>query len=114
MGEPLPGDLEEPTVARDPHDRLRDAERDDFRVCDHATGVPWRFGQEIVSSAINDGAESVEVGVHRGLQVDGDFSTADFGLSAQNPSNPAADRGITHLEDASVSDRNVVRPAFSV
>jgi hypothetical protein len=90
VGEPLPCDLEEPTVARDPHDRLRDAEGDDFRVCDHATGVPRPHGQEIVSSAINDGAESVEVGVHRGLLVDGVFSTADFGLSAQNPWNTAA------------------------
>jgi hypothetical protein len=34
--------------------------------------------------------ESVEVGVQRGLQVDGVFSSADFGLSAQNPSNTAA------------------------
>jgi hypothetical protein len=40
------------------------------------------FRQEIVRRAINDGAESVEVGVHRGLSVDGCFSTVDFGLSA--------------------------------
>lgn len=46
------------------------------------TGVSRPLRQEIVRRAIDDGAESVEVGVHRGLPVDGDFSTADFGLSA--------------------------------
>jgi hypothetical protein len=66
---------------------LGDTERDDLRVRDHPASVPWRFRQEIVSRAINGDAESVEVGVHRGLLVDGVFSTADFGLSAQNPSN---------------------------
>jgi hypothetical protein len=89
VGKSLPRDLEEPPIARDPHDRLGNAERDDLRVCDHATGVPWRFGQEIVSSAINHGAEKVEVGVHRGLLVDGVFSTADFDLFTQNPWNTA-------------------------
>jgi hypothetical protein len=29
--------------------------------------------------------KSVEVGVHRGLQVDGVLDTADFGLSVLNP-----------------------------
>jgi hypothetical protein len=89
VGKPLPRGLEEATVARYRHDRLGDTERDDLRVCDHPPGVPCRFRQEIVSSAINDRAESVEVGVHRGLLVDGDFSTADFDLSATNPSNTA-------------------------
>jgi len=32
--------------------------------------------------AIDHGAESVEVGVHRGLRADGDLSTVGFGLSA--------------------------------
>jgi len=40
------------------------------------------LGQEIVCRAINDGAEMSRSGVHRGLSVDGCFSTADFGLSA--------------------------------
>ena len=34
---------------------------------------------------MNDGAESVEVGVHSDLSVDGCFSTVDFGLSASYP-----------------------------
>ncbi len=38
--------------------------------------------QEIVGCAIDDGAESVEVGVHRGLRADGVFGTVGFGLSA--------------------------------
>jgi hypothetical protein len=41
--------------------------------------------KEIVGCAINGGAESVEVGVQRGLLVDGVVNTADFGLSAPNP-----------------------------
>jgi hypothetical protein len=41
--------------------------------------------QEIVRCAINGDAEGVEVGVHRGLQVDGVLDTADFGPSVQNP-----------------------------
>ena len=41
--------------------------------------------EEVVAGPVNDGAESVEIVVHRGLQVDGVVSTADFGLSVQNP-----------------------------
>jgi hypothetical protein len=68
---------------------LRHAERDDLRVCDPSTGVSWPLRQEIVRRAENGDAESVEVGVHRGLQVDGALDTADFGLSAKNPSDTA-------------------------
>jgi hypothetical protein len=52
---------------------------------DPAAGVARALGQEIVGRAINGGAESVEVGVQRGLLVDGAVDTADFGLSASNP-----------------------------
>jgi hypothetical protein len=45
--------------------------------------------EEVVAGPVNDGAESVEVGVHRGLQVDGALDAADFGLSAHHPSNTA-------------------------
>jgi hypothetical protein len=38
--------------------------------------------KRIVGCAIDDRAESVEVGVHRGLGVDGDQCGADLGLSA--------------------------------
>jgi hypothetical protein len=68
---------------------LRHAERDHLRVCDHPTRVPWRPRQEIVSRALNGDAEGVEVGVHRGLLVDGVLNTADFDPSANNPSNTA-------------------------
>src|SRR5436305_1397149 len=88
-GVTLVGDLEEAAVAGDPHDRVRDAERDDLRVCDDPTGVPCRFRQEIVRRAIDGDAEGVEVGVHRDLLVDGVLSTADFDPSAQSPSNTA-------------------------
>src|SRR6188474_27286 len=78
----LAGDRQEAAIGGDTHDRLGDAEGCDLRVGDSAAGVSRFLGQEIVCRAINDGAESVEVGVHRGLSVDGCFSTADFGLSA--------------------------------
>jgi hypothetical protein len=46
----------------------------------------FRGGSGRRSSAVqNGGAESVEVGVHRGLLVDGALSTADFDLSPTNP-----------------------------
>ena len=89
MAKALPRDLKEAAVAGNPHERLRSTERDDLRVRDHPTRVRCRLGQEIVGRAINRDTEKVEVGVHRGLQVDGDFSTADFDLSASNPSNTA-------------------------
>ncbi|HEU4707198.1 MAG TPA: hypothetical protein VFS64_08430 [Solirubrobacterales bacterium] len=82
----LSGDCQEAAIGGDAHDRLGDAESRNLSIGDPATCVSWLRGQEIVCRAINDGAESVEVGVHRGLSVDGCFSTADFGLSASNPS----------------------------
>lgn len=87
---PLARDGKEAAVRRDAHDRLGDAKGRDLGVGDLTTGVAGLLGQEIVCRAINDGAESVEVGVHRGLSVDGCFSTADFGLSVSNPSITAA------------------------
>ena len=36
--------LEKPRIGRDPHDRLRDAERDDLRVCQHPPRVVPRAG----------------------------------------------------------------------
>jgi hypothetical protein len=81
----FPSDFEKPTVAGNPHDRLCDTERQDLRVGDDSARVCGRFWQEIVGRAINDRAESVEVGVHRGLLVDGVLDTADFGLSVLNP-----------------------------
>jgi hypothetical protein len=60
----------------------RDAERDELGVRDPTTGVGPCFWQEVVGCAINHGAESVEVGVHRGLQADGVHDTVGFGFSA--------------------------------
>ena len=95
MGQAPGGDCQETAVGGDAHDRLGDAESGDLGVGDPATGVSRLRGQEIVRRAINGDAESVEVGVRRGLRVDGDLDTADFGLSASNPSitaRPAAPR----------------------
>src|SRR5580698_356896 len=88
----LGGDREEPPVRRYPHDRLRDAERDDLRICDAPSGVPRPTGQEIVSRDINSSKQQVEVGVHRDpLRVGGWLlSTADFDPAAYKPSKTTA------------------------
>jgi hypothetical protein len=44
------------------------------------------LGQEIVGRATDRSAEGVEVGVQRGLRVDGRLGTLDSGLPARNPS----------------------------
>ena len=78
----LSGDCEKAPIGRQSHDRLGDAEGDDLRVCDPSPRVRLTFGQEIVGSAENCREEQVEVGIHRGLQVDGGgLITADFDLS---------------------------------
>ena len=60
--------------------------REVLSVRDQPPGIGRPLGQEIISRAINGDAESVEVGVHRGLRVDGAvLSTADFDLSVSNP-----------------------------
>ena len=85
-----PGQGEKAPIRRDAHDRLGDTERDHLGIGDDAPGVGRGGGQEIVGRAINGDAESVEVGVHRGLRVGGAvLSTADFDLSASNPVSTA-------------------------
>ena len=59
--------------------------RKDLRVGDHSTGICGQSWQEIINRARHGDATSIEVGVHRGLQVDGVRDTADFGLPAQHP-----------------------------
>src|SRR6266536_3608618 len=79
VAQALAGDREEPSVRRDPHDRLRDAQRDDLRVCDPSGGVVLPLGQQI------------EVGVHRGPHRSAmQLSTADFDPAAPNPSTNTA------------------------
>ena len=80
--EALAGDGQEATVGGDAHDRLGDAERDQLGVGDPTAGIGLALWQQVVGCAIHHGAESVEVGVHRGLRVDDAMSTVGFGLSA--------------------------------
>ena len=89
MRKPLGRHFEEPAVRRDPHDRLRDAKRDDLRVCDPAAGVPRPLRQEIVGRAINRSEKSVEVGVHVASWSTVPMDTADFGLFPPKPLNTA-------------------------
>jgi hypothetical protein len=80
-----PGPREETPIRRDAHDGLRHRERNDLGIGSAPTGVSPFLWQKVVGCAINMGAEGVEVGVHRGLLVDGVLDTADFGLSASHP-----------------------------
>src|SRR5665811_1208285 len=82
VAELAPGDAQEAPVTGDAHDRLGHAERDHLGVGELPAGVLPCLWQKIGGCAINDRAESVEVGVHRGLQADGDLGTVGFGLSA--------------------------------
>ena len=81
--QPLGGDRQKPTVRRDPHDRLRHAQRDDLSVCDPTRSVILPFRQEIVGRDKNGREQQVEVGVHRGPHRSAMLmSTADFDLAA--------------------------------
>jgi hypothetical protein len=79
------GGSQEAAIRRDAHDGLSHREGDDLSIGAMAAGVGASLWQKIIGCAINDGAEGVEVGVHRGLLVDGVANTADFGPSASNP-----------------------------
>jgi len=78
----LAGIGQEAPVRRDSRDGLGHAESDDLGVGRPPSGVAGLLWQKVIGCAINVRAESVEVGVHRGLRVDGVLDTADFGLSA--------------------------------
>ena len=82
MTELPPGSAQEEAVGGDAHDRLSHAERDHLGVVDLPAGIAPHLWQKVVGCAIDDRAESVEVGVHRGLRADGVFGTVGFGLSA--------------------------------
>ena len=72
------------SVRRDAEDSLSHAESDNLGIGRASAGV-GSLGQKVIRRAINNGAEGVEVGVHRGLRANGVLGTADFGLSASNP-----------------------------
>jgi hypothetical protein len=88
--QPLCRDRQEPAVGRNSHDRLRDTERDDLRVCDPSRSVPCSLGQEIVGRDEHGREQQVEVGVHRGpLGSAMPMSTADFDPAALYSSKTA-------------------------
>src|SRR5680860_255468 len=72
-----PGHGQKAPIRWDAHDRLGDAEGDHLSVGDHSPGIGRAGRQEIVGRALNGDAESVAVGVHRGLSVGGAVRTAD-------------------------------------
>jgi hypothetical protein len=72
-------------VRRDSHEDLGDGQGYDLGVGRAPTGVWSPLWQKVIGRAINDGAEGVQVGVHRGLRADGVLDTVGFGPSASNP-----------------------------
>jgi hypothetical protein len=76
-------------IGRDAQRHLGDRQGDHLGVIEIAPAVGRGAGQEIVGGDINRGAEGVEVGVHRGLRVDGAIATADFGPSVHSPCSTA-------------------------
>ncbi len=77
-----PCDRREAAVAGDAHARLRHAERDQLGIGDATPCVGSSLWQKVVSCALDDGAESVEVGVHHCFRADGVLGTIGLGLSA--------------------------------
>jgi hypothetical protein len=71
---------QEAPIRRDPHQHLRDTERNDLRVGELSPCVRRPSGQEVVGRAVDTDQQQVEVGVHRGLLVNGVKDTADFDL----------------------------------
>ena len=71
---------QEAAIGGDPHHHLCDAEGDDLGVAEPTPRVTRALRQQVVGSAVDTDQEQVEVGVHRGLLVDGVVDTADFDL----------------------------------
>jgi len=89
----------QPRIGRDPHHRLRNAQRDDLRVSHDPSGVSWLLRQEIVRSAVNSDQQQVEVGEHRGSSLESAVTerTADFDLSVYVPCRPAHEQHAVEL-----------------
>jgi len=66
VGEALGGDRQEALVRRNPHERLRHAQRDDLRIGHASSGVLGPAGQEFVRGAEHRNQQQVEVSEHRG------------------------------------------------
>ncbi|MCL4368466.1 MAG: hypothetical protein M1337_04800 [Actinobacteria bacterium] len=97
MAEVLAGVGQEAAVGGDAGDGLSHAEGDHLGIGRPPSGVSRSLWQKIIGCAINDGAESVEIGVHRGLRVDGVLRTADFGLSV-----------LFSLEDTAIAVESII------
>jgi hypothetical protein len=85
MSDLTAGGPQEAPVRGDAHEHLGDGQGDDLGVARSAAGVPPPLWQKVIGCAINNGAEGVQVGVHRGLQADDVLDTVGFGPSASNP-----------------------------
>ncbi len=89
VSELTPGEGEKAVITGNPHDGLGEAQGLKLGVGHHSPHIGGSLGQGIIGCAMNGDAMIVEVRVHRGLQVGGAVSTADFGFGVQNPSRTA-------------------------
>jgi hypothetical protein len=80
MSELTAGRTQEAPIGRYPHEHLGDTEGDDLGVGELSSRIGRPLGQEVVGRAVDTDQQQVEVGVHRGLLVDGVEDTADFDL----------------------------------
>ena len=87
MPEPVLREREELAVVGEPHEHLRDRQRDELRVGDPGrTARPHPLGQEIVHAHVKCRDEGVEVGVHEASLVDVASATPPFGVLVMSPS----------------------------
>jgi hypothetical protein len=89
IGEEMPdlpaGGPKEAAVRGDAHEHLSHSEGDDLGIAGLPSCVSLPLWQKIIGCAINERAEGVQVGVHRGLQADDVLDTVGFGPSVSNP-----------------------------
>ena len=98
VAELLASSPDKPRIGADPHDRLRDGQRDDLRVGHDPPGVLGRLRQEIVSRAEHRNQQQVEVGEHRvPPRSTVRTGTADFDLTTTHTYPTATTSGVELL-----------------
>jgi hypothetical protein len=79
------GRTKEAPIGWKAHEGLGNCEGDDLGIGGAPASDSPSLWQKIIGCAINNGAEGVQVGVHRGLQADDVLNTVGFGPSASKP-----------------------------
>jgi len=85
---------QEAAVAWYPHQHLRDTQGDDLRVAQLPASVRRPRRKKVIRRAIDADTEQVEVGAHRGLQVDVALATP---TSTRSPWSLAATKPVASI-----------------